>query len=367
MRDNEKNKEYCKKRIKKEHQFFFWGSRLYGISLAVTSIDTFNEVEMSTLGQDEIDNLLKGLNSGEIETETDVPDENVSVFNIANQDRIIRGRMPVLEIINDRFAKLCTNSLSNSMRKRIEFNPNTIDVLKFGDFMKTLAVPSSIHVFKMDPLRGNALMVIDAKLVFALVENFFGGSGSKPKIEGREFTPIEQSIITKVAHAILKNIEEAWFPVHELQLELVRSEINPQFASIVPPSEVVIVVSFEVELDSAIGNFFICLPYPTIEPIRAKLHANFQTERLEIDHAWVARLKDRILETPLCIKVDLGSTQITSNQLLKLQIGDVIMLNTEENEPLPIEVEGITKFWGTPGILRANKAILIVKEEKLHI
>ena len=325
---------------------------------------------MSTLGQDEVDNLLKGLNSGEIETETDTSQDRndaVAVFNLANQDKIIRGRMPVLEIINDRFAKLCTNSLSNSMRKRIEFNPNSVDIIKFGDFMKTLAVPSSIHVFKMEPLRGNALMVIDAKLVFALVENFFGGSGSKPKIEGREFTPIEQSIITKVAHIILKNIEEAWFPVHELQLELVRSEINPQFASIVPPSEVVIVVSFEVELDSALGTFSICFPYPTIEPIRAKLHANFQTERLEVDHSWVSRLKERIMETSLTIKVELGTTHITSNQLLKLKNGDIIMLNTEVDSALPIEVEGITKFWGTPGILRANKAMLIVKEEKVNI
>ncbi|MDE7469354.1 MAG: flagellar motor switch protein FliM [Desulfovibrionaceae bacterium] len=324
---------------------------------------------MATLGQDEIDNLLKGLNSGEIETETDTPEEDdaVAVFNLANQDRIIRGRMPVLEIINDRFAKLCTNSLSNSMRKRIEFNPSSIDVVKFGDFMKTLAVPSSIHVFKMEPLRGNALMVIDAKLVFALVENFFGGSGSKPKIEGREFTPIEQSIIVKVAHTILKNIEEAWFPVHELQLELVRSEINPQFASIVPPSEVVIIVSFEVELDSALGKFEICLPYPTIEPIRTKLHANFQTERLEVDHSWVARLKERIMETSLNIRVELGRTQITSNQLLKLKSGDIIMLNTEVDSVLPIEIEGVAKFWGTPGVLRANKAMLIVKEEKMKL
>lgn len=324
---------------------------------------------MSTLGQDEIDNLLRGLNNGEIETEQveEVPEDAISVFNLANQDRIIRGRMPVLEIINDRFAKLSTNSLTNSMRKRVEFNPNTIDVVKFGDFMKSLAVPSSIHVFKMEPLRGNALMVIDAKLVFALVENFFGGSGSKPKIEGREFTPIEQAIIAKVVHVILKNIEEAWFPVHELQLELVRSEINPQFASIIPPSEAVIVVSFEVELDSALGSFAICLPYPTIEPIRAKLHANFQTERLEVDHSWVALLKERIMETPLNLKVALGKAQITSNQLLKLQAGDIIMLDTEVDSPLPIQIEGVAKFWGTPGILRANKAMLIVREEKMKL
>ena len=142
------------------------------------------------LAQDEVDALLRGLTGGEIDTSKDDAEEegDVVAFDLANQDRIIRGRMPVLEIVNDRFARLCTNALSNAVRKRVELNPISIDMTKFGEFIRSLPVPTSINIFKMDPLRGNAIMVVDSRLVFALVENIFGGSGSQPKIEGREFT-----------------------------------------------------------------------------------------------------------------------------------------------------------------------------------
>ena len=139
------------------------------------------------LAQDEVDALLRGLSGGELEAETDIPEDDSGIvpFDLANQDRIIRGRMPVLEIINDRFARLCTNALTNAVRKRVELNPISIDMTKFGEFMRSLPVPTSINIFKMEPLRGNALIVVDARLVFSLVENIFGGIGSQPKIEGR--------------------------------------------------------------------------------------------------------------------------------------------------------------------------------------
>ncbi|MCC8194007.1 MAG: flagellar motor switch protein FliM, partial [Deltaproteobacteria bacterium] len=288
------------------------------------------------LAQDEVDALLRGLSGGEIDSGTDEPvdDSGIVPFDLANQDRIIRGRMPVLEIVNDRFARLYTNTLSNIVRKRVEVNPISIDMTKFGDFMRTLPVPTSINIFKMDPLRGNAIIVVDARLVFALVESFFGGQGSQPKIEGREFTPIEQTIVNRVVKIALEKMEESWRPVHDVSMELVRSEINPQFAAIVPPSDVVIIITFEVELESAIGSMTMCLPYATIEPIRSKLLASFQTERLEVDHAWVARLKERLLETPVELKVRFGDSKITSNQLLRLKEGDVIMLDTDTDDLL---------------------------------
>ena len=159
------------------------------------------------LAQDEVDALLRGLSGGDIESEMDMPDEDadgVVAFDLANQDRIIRGRMPVLEIVNDRFARLCTNGLSNAVRKRVELNPISIDMTKFGEFMRSLPVPTSINIFKMDPLRGNAIMVVDSRLVFALVENIFGGAGSQPKIEGREFTRIEQAVVDRIVKIALE-------------------------------------------------------------------------------------------------------------------------------------------------------------------
>ncbi len=320
------------------------------------------------LDQDEVDALLRGLSGGEIEAESDIleDDSGVVVFDLSNQDRIIRGRMPVLEIINDRFARLASNALANAMRKRADVNPISIDMSKFGDFMRSLPVPTSINIFKLDPLRGNAILVVDSRLVFAMVESFFGGAGSQPKIEGRDFTPIEQAIIGRVVRIALENMEESWAPVHEVHIELVRSEVNPQFAAIVPPSDVVVVVTFEVELENAIGSLIVCLPYATIEPIRSKLYASFQTERLEVDHAWISRFKERLMETPVEMVIRFGRSQITGRQLLSLKPGDILLLDNDEDDLLEAEVQGVRKFQGIPGQVKSNKAFQIVKEEEIR-
>jgi flagellar motor switch protein FliM len=317
------------------------------------------------LNQDEVDALLRGMTGGEVETESDFPDDSGIVpFDLANQDRIIRGRMPVMEIINDRFARLASNAIGNAMRKKVDVNPVSIDMSKFGDFMRSLPVPTSINIFKLDPLRGNALLVVDTRLVFALVENFFGGAGSQPKVEGRDFTPIEQVIIGRIVKILLSTMEDAWKPVHEVKIELVRSEINPQFATIVPPSDVVVVVSFEVELENSIGSLIVALPYATIEPIRSKLYASFQTERLEIDHAWISRFKERLMETPVEMVVTLGKTQLSGRQLVNLREGDVLLLDTDTDDLLNAEVQGIRKFSGVPGFVKGNRAFQILKEER---
>ncbi|WP_018125344.1 flagellar motor switch protein FliM [Desulfovibrio oxyclinae] len=320
------------------------------------------------LEQDEVDALLRGLSGGDVETEAELPEDDSGVvsFDLANQDRIIRGRMPVLEIVNDRFARLCTNALANTMRKRVDINPISIDMSKFGDFMRSLPVPTSISIFKMDPLRGNALLVVDSRLVFALVENFFGGAGSQPKVEGRDFTPIEQAIVEKVVLIALNNMEESWQPVHEVHIEMVRTEVNPQFAAIVPPSDVVIVITFEVELENAIGSLIVCLPYATMEPIRSKLHASFQSERLEVDHVWINRFKERLMDTPVEMVVRLGKTTITGRQLLNLEEGDIMLLDTDEDNLLEAEIEGVKKFYGLPGRVKGNKAFKVSKEEDIR-
>lgn len=318
------------------------------------------------LQQDEVDALLRGLTGGEVEAETDVPDEDSGVvsFDLSNQDRIIRGRMPVMEIVNDRFARLFTNSMVTAMRKRVDVNPISLDMSKFGDFMRSLPVPTSINIFKMDPLRGNGLLIVDSRLVFSLVENFLGGSGGQPKVEGRDFTAIEQGLIDRVVKICLSNMEEAWSPVHEVHIELVRSEVNPQFAAIVPPSDVVMVITFEVELENAIGSLIACLPYAMLEPIRSKLHASFQSERLEVDHAWHNRFREQMMQIMVEMVVRLGHTSITGRQLLNLEEGDILLLDTDDDDMLEAEVEGIRKFFVTPGRVKSNSAIQIVREEE---
>jgi flagellar motor switch protein FliM len=249
------------------------------------------------LTQDEVDALLKGMSGGEIETESDSveDDAGVTVYDLTNQDRIIRGRMPTLEIINDRFARIFRTTMSSSLRKVIDVSAFSIDMIKFGEFMRALPVPTSLHIFKVDPLRGHGVMVIETKLVFNLVDNFFGGTGrSFVKIEGRDFTAIENKLINKVILMAMDDLEKAWNPVHPLKLTYVRSETNPQFASVVAPTEVVIVIKFEVELEQTVGTLIICLPYSTVEPIRSKLYAGFQSDQLEVDHEWIHRFIDQV-------------------------------------------------------------------------
>ncbi len=314
------------------------------------------------LSQEEVDALLKGMSGGEIEVETDTgPDaDGVIVYDLTNQDRIIRGRMPTLEIINDRFARLFRTTLSSALRKIVDMTTTSVDMVKFGEFMRSLPVPTSLHIFKMDPLRGHAIFVLESKLVFNLVETFLGGTGGgEVKIEGRDFTAIEQQLTRKVVMMGLKDMEQAWKPVHDLTMIYQRTEINPQFASIVPPTDVVIVIKFEMEMEHAAGTITICIPYSTVEPIRSKLYAGFQSDQLEVDHEWMRRFREQLKEAEVELTVELGRTQIDSGQLLNLKVGDILQLEKDVSDPLVALVEGVPKFLGRPGIYRGAKAFRV--------
>ncbi|MDR0549696.1 MAG: flagellar motor switch protein FliM [Deltaproteobacteria bacterium] len=314
------------------------------------------------LTQEEVDALLKGMGGGEVETESDnaADQSGITRYDLTNQDRIIRGRMPTLEIINDRFARFFRQTMSTALRKVIDISAFSINMVKFGEFMRGLPVPTSLHIFKAEPLRGHAIMVIETKLVFNLVDSFFGGSGrGYIKVEGRDFTPIESRLVTKVIKMALDDLEKAWNPVHPLTLSYVRGETNPQFASVVAPTEVVLVVKFEVELEQTVGTLIICLPYATIEPIRSKLYAGFQSDQLEVDTAWISRFIERVREAEVNLSVELGKTTITAEELMNLAIGDVIMLKRDAREPLEVNVEGVPKFKVFIGSSRGQKAVKI--------
>jgi flagellar motor switch protein FliM len=314
------------------------------------------------LSQEEVDSLLRGMSDGEIEVETDVGvnDSGVIPYDLTNQDRIIRGRMPTLEIINDRFARLFRTTLSAAVRKVVDLSTTSVDMIKFGEFMRALPVPTSLHIFKMDPLRGHAILVIESKLVFNLVETFFGGAGaSEMKIEGRDFTPIEHRLTKKVVLLILEDMEKAWRPVHPVTTEYARTEINPQFASIVPPTDVVVVIKFELEIDQTAGTITMCIPYSTIEPIRQKLYAGFQSDQLEVDHVWMQRFQNQLREAAVDFRVVLGTTRLRSRELLNLRRGDIIQLDQDVSDPLYAEVQGVRKFKGIPGLRRGAKAFQV--------
>ncbi len=316
------------------------------------------------LSQDEIDALLKGIENGKVETPAEQKDlTGVVRFDFANQDRIIRGRMPTLEIINDIFARLFRNAFSMFLRKVIDFGPRGVQMMKFGEFIRALPVPSSLHIFKMESLRGHAILILDPKLVFTLVDIFLGGSGkTNYRIEGREFTAVETRLIQKVVTMILADLEKAWKTIHPLTVHYVRSEINPQFVSIVSPSDLVITIPFGLELDQFTGMITFCIPYSTIEPIKGKLYSGFQSDQLEIDHSWIERFLERLRNSEVEMVVELARNQITTKELLDLKIGDILPLGKEVTEPLLARVQGVPKFYGKGGLCGTNKAFQVERK-----
>ena len=238
-------------------------------------------------------------------------------------------------------------------------------MVKFGEFLKTLPVPTSMHIIRMNPLRGGALLVIESKLVFALIDSFFGGPGnSQVKVEGRDFTPIEAHMILRVASLIFSGIAKAWESVEPITVEVERSEVSPQFVGIVPPSDVVVITPFVVEMDEAHGLIIFCLPYSTLEPIRSKLYAGFQTERLEVDQSWLRRIMHQLQTLDVEMSVEFGSAEIHLRSLLGLQIGDIIRLDQDCDHPLVVRVEGVPKFTGFARVVKQKKAVEIVT--RLH-
>ncbi len=317
------------------------------------------------LSQAEVDALLRGLSDGEINAEQEQKEDldGIRGYDLTNQDRIIRGRMPTLEIINDRFAKLIRTTMSASLRKVIDVTVTQTEMVKFGEFIRTLPVPTSLHILRMDPLRGHVLLVVESRLVFNLLDCFFGGTGKATiKIEGRDFTAIEQKVIQKVVTMVLKDLELSWKPVVPITFQSVRAEINPQFATIVPPTELVIAIHYDLELDHLIGKITLCLPYSTIEPIRSKLYARYQSEQLEVDLEWIERVKRQLREVEVDILVELGKGQMTGRELLQINTGDTLVLDQYVDDPLLVKIEGIPKYRGFAGMSKGLHVVKIHRE-----
>tara|TARA_B100000949_G_scaffold214641_1_gene210314 strand:- start:132 stop:1139 length:1008 start_codon:yes stop_codon:yes gene_type:complete len=318
----------------------------------------------SVLSQEEVDALLQGVASDDVADEKDDgeeydPEEIVS-FDLTAQDRIIRGRMPTLEIIHDRFVRLFRLTLSNALRRVVDINVRSTELIKFGEFIKTLPVPTSMNLFRMTPLRGNAMMVFETRLVFTLVEMFFGGGGDvEAKAEGRDFTEIESRMIKRVIISGLEDLQTSWRPVFPAQVNYVRSEVNPQFVSIVPHSEIVVVVTFDIEIGRAPMSIIVCVPYSMIEPIRTRLNAGFQSEQDEKDNTWSNRFKQNLQKVDVELIAKLGEMNISVRDFLNLQKNDVLYLEHETKSPISIEVNGVKKFTGFQGSYKGHKAINI--------
>lgn len=326
------------------------------------------------LSQDEVDALLNAVNddadgggTSGMDGLDDVQETNANIqsYDLTNQDRVIRGRMPILEIIYERFIRQFRVSLSNSLRKISTISMISTDLLKFGEFVNTLPIPSCMCIMRFNELRGPALIVFESKLAYAIIDSYFGGT-DRPftKIEGKEFTSIELSFMRRVMDMAISDLEDAWAPVHRIDAQYSRTEINPQFVGVVPPSDVIITTTFEVEFESASGTIMVVIPYSTIEPIKQKLSSSFQADSDVVDTLWTRSMHEHVQTAEATAIVKLGETDMSIGDLIGLQVGDIIPLSQEVSGELDLEIEDSKKLKCLIGVYKGNRAVQVTRRKE---
>lgn len=323
--------------------------------------------QQDILSQDEIDALLHGVEGGAVATETDPHphDGQARPYDLATNERIVRGRMPTLEMINDRFARFLRSTIFNLLRRSAEISVSGVQTIKFSQYVHSLFVPTSLNLVRVRPLRGTALVVFDPRLVFTLVDNFFGGDGRfYTKIEGRDFTPTERRVIQMLLSQVLRDLKEAWAMVAPLEFEYMNSEMNPQFANIVSPTEVVVVNSYHVELDGGGGEIHLTMPYAMIEPLRELLAAGMQSDIKESDDRWPSALRHEVKDAVVELEATLVETEVTVGDLVNMQPGDIIPIDLPKT--VTARVEGVPVFSAQIGVSRGNAALKVVERIQPH-
>ncbi len=322
------------------------------------------------LSQEEVDALLRGMIGGDISKESSEKGNRDEIwitrpYDFAAQDKIVRGKLPQLDAVNDRFCKLFRVRLSNMLRRMGDISYASLETLRFGNFMRSISVPSSISIIRSEKFNISALIILETKLVISLVDLFFGGrggAGSGYRMEGREFTSIEKNMLRKVADGAVKDLNEAFKPVEDLGFNYVRSESNPQFTGVINENDAVIVAEFEVGLEHANGSVMICIPYMLIELIKPGLGAVLSgLSSPPSDSLWTEKFRGNLKSVPIEISVELGSSKLTGRQIAKLKKGDIIMLENSSGGELAVSVQGETKFYGKAGTLGENLAVEIVR------
>ncbi|QNU16344.1 flagellar motor switch protein FliM [Thermomonas sp. XSG] len=310
------------------------------------------------LSQDEIDALLHGVDSGAVDVEPPPAPGEARTYDFATQERIIRGRLPTLEMINERFARTWRIGLFNLLRRSADLSVRGIDMIRFGEYMHSLQVPTNINLVKMKPLRGTGIVMFEPRLVFTVVDNFFGGNGKyHTRIEGREFTPTEMRVIQLLLKQTFSDFAEAWAPVMNVEFEYMNSEVNPHFANIISPREYIVVCRFHVELEGGGGELHLALPWSMLEPIREQLDAGVQSDRVEKDENWTSALHAQLQDVAVDVKSTLATRQISLRELSKLKVGDVIPIDLKPE--IPVHVEHLPLFTGEFGVHNGRNAVKI--------
>ncbi|HEX4879758.1 MAG TPA: flagellar motor switch protein FliM [Limnobacter sp.] len=313
------------------------------------------------LSQEEVDALLAGVTGEDASAGDNVVETGgVRTYDLSSQERIVRGRMPTLEIINERFARLLRIGLFDFMRRMPEVTVGSVKVIKYNEFIRNLAVPTNLNLISIKPLRGNGLVILDPTMIFAMVDTMFGGDGRlQTEIEGREFSATEQRIIARVLEVVFSEYAKAWAPVYPLVPEYVRSEMHTQFANIANPAEIVVSSKFQIELGSASGSIHICLPYSSLEPIRDAMSSAVQSNQGETDRRWSKLLKSQMQMAEVELQVTLAHANLTVADVLTLQKGDFIPLHMTPT--VQAKVDNVPVFDCTYGISGGQYAVKVEK------
>ena len=315
----------------------------------------------SFLSQEEVDALLEGV-TGESQKQVEQAAQKGEVrpYDMSSQERIVRGRMPTMEIVNERFARNLRLGLFNFIRRTPEVSIGSISVQRFGAFLRELAVPTNFNIVAVRPLRGNGLIVCEPSLIFGVIDTLYGGTGKfQTRIEGRDFSATEHRVIARLVQVITDEYKKAWKGIYPIELEYQRSEMQPQFANVATPSEVVISTSFQLEIGEIAGSIHFCMPYATLEPIRDVLYSSTQGDSIEVDRRWVNLLTREIQAVDVTVVAELARTQTTVEQLLAMKPGDFIELDREPR--IQATVDGVPLFECHYGTHNAKYAIRIDK------
>ena len=297
------------------------------------------------LSQDEVDALLQGITGEDQAPEAEEAPEvgGVRGYDLASQERIVRGRMPTLEVINERFARNIRLGFFNFIRKSPEIAIGSIKVQKYSAFLRELVVPTNFNIVSVRPLRGSGLIICEPALVFAVIDALYGGAGKfHTRIEGRDFSPTEQRVITRLIDVITTEYKKAWDGIYPLELIYQRSEMQPQFANIATPSEVVVTTSFTLEIGEASGTLHFCVPYSTLEPIRDVLYSTMQGDASETDRRWVKLMTQQLQSAQVQLVAELAEAPATVEQLLSFKVGDFIELDL--HQAIQAKVAGVPVF-----------------------
>ena len=296
------------------------------------------------LSQDEVDALLQGItgDSQSLEPE-EVNKGSIRDYDLASQERIVRGRMPTMEIINERFARNIRLGVFHLIRKSPEISIGPIKVQKYSAFLREIVVPTNFNIVSVKPLRGSGLIVCDPTLVFSVIDALFGGAGKyHTRIEGRDFSATEIRVISRLIDVVTAEYKKAWQGIYPLELAYQRSEMQPQFANIATPSEIVITTSFTLEIGDTSGAIHFCIPYSTLEPIRDVLYSTVQGDAGEPDRRWINLMKEQIQSAEVEVVAELAQAPATVEQLLSLKAGDFIELDLRQ--AIQAKVAGVPIF-----------------------